>query len=238
MPSRLSVRSVRSVRLVVRTFSELCITVGALIVLFVAYVLLWTGVKAADAAEGEIETLHSRWAEQPVAASPGAPAPTASPAPYRGGKPFATLHIPRFGAGWEWPVLENTEARTLQKGLGHYSGTARPGETGNFAVAGHRRTYGDPFKDFPRLRPGDAVIVNDGTTWFTYRIAKAPYRTVPTDTAVVDPVPRRSGFEGPGRYLTLTTCEPEWGSSHRLIAWAHLDATRPVSEGGPPALSG
>ncbi|MFZ4267014.1 class E sortase [Streptomyces arboris] len=241
MSSRPSVRSVgsarstRSLRLVVRTFSELCITVGALIVLFVAYVLLWTGVKAADAAEGEIETLRSRWAGQPVAASPG---PSASPAPYRGGRPFATLHIPRFGAGWEWPVLENTEARTLQKGLGHYSGTARPGETGNFAVAGHRRTYGDPFKDFPRLRPGDAVIVNDGTTWFTYRIAKEPYRTVPTDTAVVDPVPRRSGFEGPGRYLTLTTCEPEWGSSHRLIAWAHLDATRPVSEGKPPDLTG
>nr|WP_202462095.1 class E sortase [Streptomyces sp. SID8374] len=233
-------RTTRAVRLVVRTFSELCITVGAVIVLFVAYVLLWTGVKAADAAGGEIETLRSRWAqEQPAAPAPG-PGPSVSPAPspYRDGEPFATLHIPRFGAGWEWPVLENTEARTLQKGLGHYSGTARPGERGNFAVAGHRRTYGDPFKDFPRLRPGDAVIVNDGTTWFTYRIAKEPYRTVPTDTAVVDPVPRRSGFEGPGRYLTLTTCEPEWGSSHRLIAWAHLDATRPVGEGRPPELTG
>lgn len=239
-----------SVRLVVRTFSELCITVGALIVLFVAYLLLWTGVKAADAAEGEIDTLRSQWARQPVTPAPppattdpsadpsDGPSAPAAPAPYRDGKPFATLHIPRLGSGWEWPVLENTEATTLQKGLGHYRGTARPGDTGNFAVAGHRRTYGDPFKDFPELRPGDAVIVNDGTTWFTYRIAKKPYRTVPTDTAVVDPVPRGSGFEGAGRYLTLTTCEPEWGSSHRLIAWAHLDATRPVSDGRPPELSG
>ncbi|RPK94177.1 MULTISPECIES: class E sortase [Streptomyces] len=226
------------VRLVVRTFSELCITVGALIILFVVYFLFWTGVKAADAAEDEIDTLHSRWARQPVApAPPPDSAEPSAPAPYRDGKPFAMLHIPRFGAGWEWPVLENTEVRTLQKGLGHYSGTARPGDTGNFAVAGHRRTYGDPFKDFPKLRPGDAVVVNDGTTWFTYRIAKKPYRTVPTDTAVVDPVPRGSGFEGAGRYLTLTTCEPEWGSSHRLIAWAHLDATRPVSAGRPQALS-
>ncbi|MGW4040105.1 class E sortase [Streptomyces sp. NPDC004778] len=230
-----------SVRLVVRTFSELCITVGALIVLFVVYFLFWTGVKAADAAESEIDTLQSRWAGEPVAQAP--PTPSASveasaPVPYRDGKPFATMRIPRLGSGWEWPVLENTEVKTLQKGLGHYSGTARPGDTGNFAVAGHRRTYGDPFKDFPKLRPGDAVVVSDGTTWFTYRIAKRPYRTVPTDTAVVDPVPRGSGFEGPGRYLTLTTCEPEWGSSHRLIAWAHLDATRPVSEGEPPELAG
>ncbi|MFJ8850514.1 class E sortase [Streptomyces sp. NPDC102437] len=227
-----------SVRLIVRTFSELCITVGALIVLFVVYVLFWTGVKAADATEGQIDALHSRWAQGPVSA----PAPQSSPAP---GKPkapkessaaFAMMYIPRFGKGWEWPVLENTEVRTLQKGLGHYSGTARLGATGNFAVAGHRRTYGDPFKDFPKLRPGDAVLLTDGTTWFTYRVDKRPYRTVPSDIGVIDPVPRKSGFDGPGRYLTLTTCDPEWGSSHRLIAWAHLDATRPVSEGKPAAF--
>ncbi|MFC9242960.1 class E sortase [Streptomyces sp. NPDC057136] len=233
-----------SVRLIVRSFSELCITVGALIVLFVLYVLFWTGVKAAGATEGEIDTLRSQWAQGAVAAPAPAPAPTPDPAPdsgpsspaYRDGKPFAMMYIPRFGTGWEWPVLENTKVRTLQKGLGHYAGTARLGATGNFAVAGHRRTYGDPFKDFPRLRPGDAVVLTDGTTWFTYRIGKKPYRTVPGDTAVIDPVPRKSGFDGPGRYLTLTTCEPEWGSSHRLIAWAHLDATQPVTDGRPAAF--
>ncbi|MFD3656338.1 class E sortase [Streptomyces sp. NPDC058620] len=223
-----------SVRLIVRSFSELCITVGALIILFVLYVLFWTGVKAAGATEGEIDTLQNQWSQGAVSAP--APAP-ASPAPrYRDGKPFAMMYIPRFGKGWEWPVLENTKVRTLQKGLGHYAGTARLGATGNFAVAGHRRTYGDPFKDFPRLRPGDAVVLTDGATWFTYRIGKKPYRTVPGDTAVIDPVPVRSGFDGPGRYLTLTTCEPEWGSSHRLIAWAHLDATQPVTDGRPAAF--
>ncbi|WP_329306689.1 class E sortase [Streptomyces sp. NBC_01260] len=238
-----------SVRLIVRTFSELCITIGALIVLFVVYVLFWTGVKAAGATEGQIDDLQRQWARGTVSApapsaSPTAP-PTApsSPGPkppapraYRDGKPFAMLYIPRFGKGWEWPVLENTEVKTLQKGLGHYRGTARPGATGNFAVAGHRRTYGDPFKDFPKLRPGDPVLLTDGTTWFTYRIDKKPYRTVPSDIGVIDPVPRKSGFDGPGRYLTLTTCEPEWGSSHRLIAWAHLDATQPVTEGRPAAF--
>ncbi|MGW2179771.1 class E sortase [Streptomyces sp. NPDC001732] len=229
-----------SVRLVVRTFSELCITVGALIVLFVAYVLFWTGVKAADAAGEEIDALRGQWSRGtvPVPGARPSPGPAKPPAPaaYRDGKPFAMLYIPRFGKGWEWPVLENTEVKTLQKGLGHYRGTARLGETGNFAVAGHRRTYGDPFKDFPKLRRGDAVLVTDGTTWFTYRIGKPPYRTVPSDTGVIAPVPRRSGFDGPGRYLTLTTCDPEWGSSHRLIAWAHLDATQPVTEGRPTAF--
>ena len=233
-----------SVRLIVRTFSELCLTVGALIILFVVYVLFWTGVKAAGATDGQIDDLQNQWARGAVAApapqaseQPPKPRdPAAAPKAYRDGKPFAMLYIPRFGKDWEWPVLENTEVKTLQKGLGHYRGTAAAGATGNFAVAGHRRTYGDPFKDFPRLRPGDAVLLTDGTTWFTYRIDKKPYRTVPSDVGVIDPVPRKSGFDGPGRYLTLTTCEPEWGSSHRLIAWAHLDATQPVTEGRPAAF--
>ncbi|MGW7368977.1 class E sortase [Streptomyces sp. NPDC054841] len=233
-----------SVRLIVRTFSEICITAGTVIVLFVVYVLFWTGVKAEGATDGEIVRLQEEWTRLPVEspASPASPESPASPAPdpapkaYEDGKPFAVMYIPRFGAGWDWPVLEGTSAATLKKGLGHYAATARLGGTGNFSVAGHRRTYGDPFKDFPELRPGDAVILTDGTTWFTYRIRNKPYRTVPGDVAVIDPVPGRSGFEGAGRYLTLTTCDPEWGSSHRLVAWAHLDATQPVTEGKPEAF--
>ncbi|MCX4824419.1 class E sortase [Streptomyces sp. NBC_01142] len=243
-----------SVRLIVRTFSELCITVGTVIVLFVVYVLFWTGVKADSAAAGQIDQLRNQWSQGTVAApvpehtttpkpaptrAPAtAPAPAPAPAPkaYRDGRPFALMYVPRFGKGWDWPVLEGTEVGTLKKGLGHYASTAALGESGNFSVAGHRRTYGDPFKDFPKLRPGDAVVLTDGTTWFTYRIDNRPYRTVPSDVGVIDPVPDKAGFDGPGRYLTLTTCEPEWGSSHRLIVWAHLDATQPVTDGKPQAL--
>ncbi|MET9507166.1 class E sortase [Streptomyces flavidovirens] len=232
-----------SVRAVVRTFSELCVTVGTLIVLFVVYVMFWTGIKAADASDGQIHSLQDTWASGPLpTTAPGTAAPDAAapPAPeaYEPGRPFAVMYVPRLGKDWDWPVLEGTRTRTLQKGLGHYEGTARLGETGNFSVAGHRRTYGDPFKDFPRLRPGDAVVLTDGATWFTYRVANTPYRTVPSDIGVIDDVPRKAGFDGPGRYLTLTTCEPEWGSSHRLVVWAHLDATQPVEEGKPRALSG
>jgi sortase A len=228
-----------SVRLIVRTFSELCITVGTVIVLFVVYVLFWTGVKADSATDGQIDKLQDEWSQGSVAAPPpehtSTPAPTTAKA-YEDGRPFALMYIPRFGAGWDWPVLEGIEVGTLKKGLGHYTSTAALGRRGNFSVAGHRRTYGDPFKDFPRLRPGDAVVLTDGTTWFTYRIDNKPYRTVPSDVGVIDPIPDKAGFDGPGRYLTLTTCEPEWGSSHRLIAWAHLDATQPVTDGKPEAL--
>ncbi|MGW1025525.1 class E sortase [Streptomyces sp. NPDC002577] len=243
-------------RVMVRTFSELCITVGALIVLFVCYTLFWTGVRADGAMEDQIDQLQNQWAQGsvPSATATGAgegkgtgvtpeksgdeptPAEAKKPAPYKDGKPFAVMYIPRLGFTWNKPVLEGTETDILKKGLGHYAGTAQLGQKGNFAVAGHRRTYGDPFKDFPKLRPGDAVVLTDGTTWFTYRIDTRPYKTVPSDIAVIDPVPRKSGYDGPGRYLTLTTCEPEWGHSHRLIVWAHLDATQPVEAGKPKAL--
>lgn len=232
-----------SVRVVVRSFSELCITVGAVIVLFVVYVLFWTGVKADSAMDRQIDALQDQWAKRPVATASPAPAPGSStqtsppePAAYQDGKPFAVMYIPRLGFTWNKPVLEDTKVGTLKKGLGHYSGTAQLGQKGNFAVAGHRRTYGDPFKDFPELRPGDQVVLTDGSTWFTYVIDTKPYKTLPSDIGVIDPVPRKSGYKEPGRYLTLTTCEPEWGHSHRLIVWGHLDATQPVEAGKPEAL--
>ncbi|MEY2242761.1 class E sortase [Streptomyces sp. BF23-18] len=238
-------------RVVVRTISELCLTIGTVIVLFVVYVLFWTGVKADSAMDHQIEVLQKQWARGAVTRSPkpgpddsggqGSAGGTATgspkaPGPYTYGGPFAVMYIPRLGFTWNKPVLEGTATQVLKKGLGHYRGTAQLGQEGNFSVAGHRRTYGDPFKDFPELRRGDAVVLTDGTTWFTYRIDKGPYKTVPSDIEVIDPVPRKSGYTRPGRYLTLTTCDPEWGHSHRLIVWAHLDSTQPVEAGKPAAL--
>ncbi|MYU54870.1 MULTISPECIES: class E sortase [Streptomyces] len=245
-----------TVRWIVRTVSEILVTLGTLIVLFVVYVLFWTGVRADSAMDGELGALQQLWSAGPAAGGgsggPGATGGSGTAAgpsggaageqprqpAYADGTSFAVMYIPRFGADWAKPVLQGTATDTLKRGLGHYERTARLGATGNFAVAGHRRTYGDPFKDFPQLRPGDAVVLSDGMTWFTYRIDKRPYTTLPSDIGVIDPVPRKSGYDGPGRYLTLTTCEPEWGHSHRLIAWAHLDATQPVGRGRPSALTG
>nr|WP_202447401.1 class E sortase [Streptomyces sp. SID5468] len=226
--------------MILRTLSELCLTAGALTVLLVVHLLLWTGVRADRAMDHEVAALQDTWATAPPAATRAA----ATPAPaYRDGRPFAIMYIPRLGADWHKPVLEGTATGTLRRGLGHYAGTARLGATGNFAVAGHRRTYGDPFKDLPRLRPGDEVLLTDGVTWYTYVIDKPAYLTLPDDTGVIEPLPApldRSAtpYSAPGRYLTLTTCDPEWGHSHRLIVWGHLDATRPVGEGMPTALPG
>ena len=114
---------------------------------------------------------------------------------------------------------------------------------GNFAIAGHRKTYGDPFLNFPKLQVGDKIVVQDDTNYYTYSLDrpavndtdKAVYRTIPEDVHVVDPVPEKA-YAVPGKYITLTTCDPEWGSTHRLIAWGHLEEVRPISAGKPRAL--
>ncbi|MFY1677881.1 MULTISPECIES: class E sortase [unclassified Streptomyces] len=214
-------------RVVVRSIVELCVTVGVLAALFVVHALFWSGVRAAEAMQDQRDSLRDRWSRESEARSQVTPAPDT---------PFGIMHIPRLGFTWNMPVLEGTTPEILEKGLGHYVGTALPGRMGNFAVAGHRRTHGSPFRDFPELRPGDDVVLTDGTTWFTYRIDKGPYRTVPTDTEVVGPLPRASGYLRPGRYLTLTTCEPEWGHSHRLVVWASLRSSQPVEAGKPESL--
>ncbi|MEU6392418.1 class E sortase, partial [Streptomyces sp. NPDC046939] len=84
-----------SVRVVVRSLSELCITVGAVIVLFVVYVLFWTGVKADSAMHHQIDVLHDQWAERPAATAPPSQSPAQevppSPAAYKDGEPFAVM---------------------------------------------------------------------------------------------------------------------------------------------------
>ncbi|MCQ4083238.1 class E sortase [Streptomyces sp. RB6PN25] len=241
------------VRLAVRTLSELCVTVGSLIVLLVVYLLFWTGVRADNTMSDEVAKLQNQWARTPLTATAPAtpapqtqqstPSPSATPTPpvYRDGQPFAIMYIPRFGADWHKPVIEGTSTSDLQRGVAHYTGTARLGAVGNFAVAGHRRTYGNPFEAFAELRPGDKVVLTDGVTWYTYVIDDQPYLTLPNDIGVINPIPApldtsATPYTSPGRYLTLTTCDPPWGHSHRLIAWGHLESTQPVEQGMPRAL--
>ena len=69
------------------------------------------------------------------------------------GRPFALLYIPRLKAAvWGLPVLEGVTQKDLAAGVGHYPLSDLPGQYGNFAVAGHRVTHGQPFYDFPKLQ--------------------------------------------------------------------------------------
>ncbi|MFD8639663.1 class E sortase [Streptomyces zaomyceticus] len=140
---------------------------------------------------------------------------------------FAVLRIPRLGL--TVPVAHGVSKRSvLDKGYaGHYPGTAAPGRTGNFALAGHRNTHGEPFRYINRLVKGDEISVRTRDATYTYRVDRILPRTAPRDVGVVRAVPRSIvrpsyGYDAPGAYLTLTTCTPEFSSAHRLVVWAKL----------------
>ena len=93
-------------------------------------------------------TARTRW-HCPAATSPTIPL----------GSGIANIYIPRFGRDYAFTVVQGTKDADLEKGPGHYVGTALPGQVGNFAVAGHRVGKGEPFLNLDHLRPGDAVII-------------------------------------------------------------------------------
>ncbi|MGK5500198.1 class E sortase [Streptomyces sp. URMC 125] len=216
-----------------RIAGELFITLGVVMLLFVSYQLWWTNVIADRHAGNEARKLEEQWGdEKKEARDPGAFSP---------GEGFAIMHIPRLDV--KVPIAEGIDENgVLDRGMvGHYGEeplkTAMPwDEKGNFAVAGHRNTHGEPFRYINRLDPGDPIVVETRDTYYVYEMTSRLDSTPPSNVGVIGPVPPGSGFTGPGRYITLTTCTPEFTSKYRLIVWGKLAEERPRSEGKPDAL--
>ena len=233
-------------------FGELMVTLGLVVLLLAGYELWWTNQSADASARTAVASLERQWQAEVRAQSAGAaPAGSAGPAggaaagaaPLRVGGPsgsgsdrmsrdltaFAVLRIPALGVAF--PVAEGVGKYTvLNHGyIGHYPGTALPGQPGNFAVAGHRNTHGEPFRHLDRLRVGDTVLVEVADWTYTYRIDSILPQTSPSDVETVAAVPHSAfhpgsayGYRAPGSYLTLTTCTPEFTSLYRMIAWGRL----------------
>lgn len=160
--------------------------------------------------------------EQPRTVQDSGPAPAPAPvAASATGDAFALLRIPRFGAGYIRPVVEGTNTQDLKEGVGHYVGTAAPGQRGNFAVAGHRTTYGEPFHQIAELRVGDRIIVQTRTHTFVYRVVSHEVVS-PSDVQVIAADP--PGIR-PGHLMTLTSCHPMYLASQRFVVHARLLST-------------
>ncbi|NJP99258.1 class E sortase [Streptomyces sp. PLAI1-29] len=220
-----------------RFLGETFITLGVLMLLFVTYQLWWTNVLAGQQAGGTASNLQKQWDEGDEKVDkrdPGAFSP---------GEGFAIMYIPKLDV--KVPIAEGIDKhKVLDRGLaGHYAEgklkTAMPwDETGNFAVAGHRNTHGEPFRYINKLKPGDEIIVETRDTFYIYAMASILPQTPPSNISVIEPVPKQSGFTEPGRYVTLTTCTPEFTSTYRMIVWGKMVDERPRSEGKPDALVG
>ncbi|MFI9150879.1 class E sortase [Streptomyces sp. NPDC053367] len=213
-----------------RVIGELFITTGVLMLLFVTYQLWWTNVRAHAQAGAEARDLQDDWASG-----------EGKPDVFEPGEGFAILRIPELDV--VVPIAEGvSNKKVLDKGMvGHYGEgalkTAMPdAKTGNFGLAGHRNTHGEPFRYINRLKPGDPIVVETQDTYYVYKMASILPVTSPSNVSVLDPVPKGSGFTAPGRYITLTTCTPEFTSKYRMIVWGKMVEERPRSKGKPDAL--
>ncbi|MCA1269193.1 class E sortase [Streptomyces sp. 7G] len=215
-----------------RAVGEVFISLGVLMLLFVTYQLWWTNIRADQIAGKETNRIQDEWANGDR--TPGVFAP---------GEGFAIMHIPKLDV--VAPIAEGIDKeKVLDRGMiGHYGEgklkTAMPSDKqGNFSVAGHRNTHGEPFRYINKLQRGDPIVVETRDAYYTYEMASILPQTSPSNISVIEPIPVGSGFTKPGRYLTLTTCTPEFTSTYRLIVWGKMVDERPRSEGKPDALVG
>jgi sortase A len=225
----------RTARGAARGVGELFITLGVLLLLLCIYQLWWTNVESARATVVERDQILSQWQDPTVAPPASAAIPVVQPVDGQG---FALLYIPRLrDKVWGLPVIEGVGLDVLAKGAGHYPRTAVPGQVGNFAIAAHRATHNEPFRDIDQLQVGDKVYVRTQSAWYTYVLDRDKI-VQPTDTWVVGPVPGKPGVAPTEKLITLTTCNPRWASYQRWIWWGHQRGERAVAQGPPPAIAG
>ncbi|HVL84274.1 MAG TPA: class E sortase [Pseudonocardia sp.] len=156
-------------------------------------------------------------AEYPIDPEVLAAIPTA-PGEYT---PLGRIRIDAVGLDAEYAA--GVHPPVLERGPGHWPGTAIPGEQGNAVVSGHRTTYSRPFHDLDLLEERDAITVQtDGRPPVTFRV---------TETAVVTEAEYAEFvLQAPAdptvRQLTLFACEPKGDRTHRIVVRAL------VTEGG------
>lgn len=210
-------------RALLRGVGELLMTLGVVLLLFCVYQLYWTTARAESAMTAQTDRLHQDWKRT----GSGRITPGAG---------FAVLYVPRLGADYAKPVIQGVGADVLARGIGHYPESALPGQVGNFALAGHRLTHGEPFRHLDRLRAGDLLVVETATGWYTYRLTGNPYVVSPSAVSVVAPVPGRPTARPKRRTLTLTTCHPWYSSRQRMVVHGVLDSWRARADGPPASL--
>lgn len=213
------------------TWGGVALLAAGLVMLgYVAWQLYGTNYLSRQEQAKAVEEVRESWAQP---AKPAAQARDTGPE----GMATALIRIPRFGRDYEMPVFEGTSDEVLAKGFGRFDQAARPGERGNYALAAHRVTHGEPLRDMPKLRPGDVVEVETRSAVYVYRLATNPNDLVVTfeDVWVVDERPDNpepGGEEPPDhpRLITLTTCAELFNTDKRMIVFGRLVQTRDKAE--------
>ena len=209
-----------------------CITLGVLILLFVAYQLWGTGIREAQAQRTLENEFEQRLGDAGVAApdeSAQGPSPTPTttapgPPPPPAGEGDAVAHVRIPDIGVDKIVVEGVTLDDLKRGPGHYPDTPLPGQPGNAAIAGHRTTYGAPFNRINELERGDEILVTTVQGAFRYQVS---------DQLIVSPSEVGVLADFGDDRLTLTACHPKYSARQRIVVVAALvDEAAPAPD--PP----
>jgi sortase A len=191
-------------RAVLRFVASVMMVSGTLLIADAAVTLLWEEPVSAVVAERQQANLEKQLTDPPAEVKKRVR--ERKPLP---GDAIGKLEIPAIGVS-EY-VVEGTDTGNLRKGPGHYPETPLPGEPGTVAVAGHRTTYGAPFRDLDKVRRGDEIIFDTPFGRFIYRIEEQ--RIVDdSDLSVLEPV----GY----KRLMLSACHPLYSAAERIIVFA------------------
>lgn len=201
------------------------ITLGVIVLLFVAYELFGTNLAESHSQSNLKKSFNSALVTSKSsgdAPAVGAAAGLVSSDLPPGGA-IDHLVIPKIGV--DKYVVQGIGEQDLRRGPGHYPETVMPGELGNAAIAGHRTTYGAPFFDLDRLKASDDIFLTDtqGRRW-DYKVDRS-FVVSPNDVSVLDPTPFAQ--------LTLTTCTPRFSAASRLIVTAKLFGQAPLPAPAP-----
>jgi sortase A len=195
----------------VRWFGFLCLMGAAFFAGYVAWLLWGTGLQTAKAQETfrDSPTVQT-WERHPLH-------PPEDPQDLRPrilpGDAYAEIEIPSIDI--DFVVVEGTDYEDLKMGPGHYTDTADPWDgTGRVGIAGHRTTYLAPFFNLDRVAVGDTITLL--TPYGRYRYEVTANFVLPEETAgkVLEQTEQPT--------LVLTTCNPKYASSERLIVEADL----------------
>jgi sortase A len=208
-----------------RIAGELLVTCGVIVFGFLAYMYWGTALRASSAQQTYTSQLTRQWlGANPLTAL--AELRTISP-----GTPFALLRIPQFGRDWQLAVVQGTGSPQLALAPGHVPGTALPGQVGNFAVAAHRVTAGNPFWSLPSLRRGSMIDVETITGTYEYEVTSKPTWVSADDADALAGVPFHRGERARQRLITLITCDPPWTGTSRVVVTGVLVRTLPRALG-------
>jgi sortase A len=189
-------------RVVLRFVASVLMVSGVLLIGDAVATLLWQEPVSAVVAERQQSELEEALVDPPPRVLEKKPLP---------GDAIGRIELPALGV--EDYVVEGTDTGNLRKGPGHYPETPLPGERGTAAIAGHRTTYGAPFRNIDELTHGNVIKLDMPYGRYVYRVER---------TKIVDDsdfsVLRKVRWDR----LVLSACHPLYSAAQRVIVFARI----------------